>query len=494
MMGATSKSHRLRRLSRIRATGATGRPARRHRDSGIGLVLLLGVTTVLMILVGVSITVGVNSLASARRHLHFEAALDAAETGLDGTMGQIQVRNETGQSPFESPVNCRAAWTWPSGSIPSAAVERNWVISALDSMPDSCVQHGGEGEYITFRAVDQNNQQVNVLYSVGWAPDRNAFGSVRRIVKAQYVLTPYNPVNAILTEASLTISGSVEVSVAPPATSSDIHSNGAVEVTNNSLLAAGSVSATGTNSISGTCPNSKITGTCTELTPRQTVPRVDARRVYNALAATVPGSWYDLCPNGSVREPDPAAIQPCQDAAGVLSATGSYRGWSFDNASHTWTFEPVDGTDYPGVYYAYQSNIVIGGSNRNGPPSTLTAIAEANFSPSPAGPASACGKSGGDLTWSHTNIANYLPGLVFLADGKVVGTANADVSKGMIAAGDNIDINTSSSTITGSIVSSNICAARGGSTLQGVKVAFDSNSEVALFTHIRTTGWIEMTG
>lgn len=469
---------------------------RANRDAeGFGLVLLLGVTTVLMILVGVSITVGMSSVASARRHLHFEAALAAAESGLDATIGEIQVANETGAGVYTSPSSCRANWTWTMGTIPSQAVEKAWLAAAVEGMPVECRHPGGEGESIAFRAMDQNGVPVNVIYAVGWARAKDQFGAVRRILKADYVLTPYHPENAILTESALIISGSVEVSVAPgsPATSSDIHTNGSITITNDSLQADGGVSATGTNTNAGDCPNAKITGTCEASAPRQTVPRVDARRVYNALAATVPGSWYDLCPDGQVRDPDPAAIQPCSETADVLSDSGSYRGWTFSTnaGTPTWTFEPVDGTDYPGVYYAYQASIVIGGSNKQAPASTLTAIAEAKPT---GGPESACGLLGGDLTWSHTNIANYLPGLVFLADGRVTATANADVGNGMIAAGHNLDLNTSSSTITGSLVSSNLCAARGPSTLQGVKVAFDSNSEVALYTHIRTTAWTEIVG
>lgn len=464
-------------------------------DAGVGLVLLLGVTTVLMILVGVSITVGLSSVASARRHLHFEAALAAAESGLDATIGEVQVANETGAPVYTSPSTCRANWTWPMGTSPTQAVEKAWISAAVDTMPAECRQPGGEGESIAFRAMDQNGVPVNVIYAVGWAPAKDQFGAVRRILKADYVLTPYHPENAILTESALEISGSVEVGLAPgsPATSADIHTNGNVTITNNSLQAAGSVSASGTNTSAGDCPNGKITGTCSAAAPRQTVPRVDARRVYNALAATVPGSWYDLCPDGKVRDPDPAASQPCLDSSDVLSASGGFRGWTFSTVAGTptWSFAPVDGTDYPGVYYGYQANIVIGGSNKKDSPSTLTAIAEARPT---GGPESACGLLGGDLTWSHTSIANYLPGLVFLADGRVTATANADVGSGMIAAGHNLDLNTSSSTITGSLVSSNLCSARGPSTLQGVKVAFDSNSEVALYTHIRTTAWTEIVG
>lgn len=477
-----------------RLAGRLGLADASHEESGIGLVLVVGITATLMIIMSVTMTVALGSLDSSHQHVSYEAELATAEAGLDETLGKIQAANDAGTT-YVSPADCRGTWTWSASTTPTLSTERTWALNVMKNLPSSCLTKGGQGEYIAFRATDSTGHRVPVVYSMGWAPTRVGNENSGRLLKAEYLFSPYKPSEAVLTEATLDFSGSVEVDLATnsQATSADIHSNSDVVVGNNSLKVNGNVTAAGTNSLAGTCPiANRITGTCDSQSPPHTIPQVDARTIYRSLAKDTGQSWFDLCPNGQVRRPstEDDNTTPCSGEE-ILSQGGTYRGWTFDASASpaTWTFAATDGTDYPGVYYAYQADIALGGGGKNKTTVTMSAIAEAKPS---GGPAETCGKYGGNLYWSHSNITNFLPGLVFLADGHIVATANADVGRGVIAAGDHIDYNTSSSTITGSVITSNRCAASGTNTMQGVKVLYDATSEVPLSTIVRTTQWLEL--
>jgi len=370
------------------------------------------------------------------------------------------------------------------------------VESVIDTMPASCIVKGGQGEYITFRALDSIGTPMPVVYSRGWSPSRTAAEHGDRVVRAEYLFSPYKPTQAVLTEGSLDFSGSVEVNLNADsiATSADVHSNNNIFAGNNSLIVNGSLSASGTNDKSGTCPNNKITGTCDAEAPPVAIPVVSARALYRGLASSTKSAWFDLCPDGTVHSPDPVGKQPC--AGTVLSAAGSYRGWTLVDAGTlqaTWKFAPVSGTDYPGAYYVYQANAELGGANKKATPAPISVVVEANPSGDPNN-ALTCGKSGGNLTWKLSAISNYLPGVIFLADGTIYGEANDLIGRGVVAAGDRIDWATSSSTIVGSVLTSGNCPAAGGNTLQGVKVSYDSSTEFPLSTIVRTTQWLELSG
>lgn len=464
-------------------------------ESGIGMIVVLGLASVLMIVVALSITVAVNSLGSARRHVQYEASLSTAEAGIDQTLALIQQANDVGQV-YTSAAQCSARWTWPSGSVPAATAERAWVESVINTMPDSCVVRSGQGEYVAFRALDSIGNPMPVVYSRGWAPSRQAAEHGDRTVRAEYLFSPYKPTQAILTEGDLDFSGSVEVNLAADsiATSADVHSNANVLAGNNSLVVNGNLSASGSNDKAGTCPNNKITGTCDAQAPPVAVPVVSARALYRGLASTTKSAWFDLCPDGTVRSPDPAGSQPC--AGTVLSTAGTFRGWTLANAGTldaVWRFAPVSGTDYPGAYYVYQANAELGGANKKATPAPISVVVEAKQNGDPNN-ALTCGKSGGNLTWKLSAISNYLPGVIFLADGTIYGEANDLIGRGVVAAGDRVDWATSSSTIIGSVLTSGNCPAAGGNVLQGVKVSYDSSTEFPLSTLVRTTQWLELSG
>ena len=476
-----------------------GRPAwlrLRDSDDGIGMVTVIGLSSVIAIVVAITVSMAINSLASSRRHVQFEAAMATAESGLDSVLGYIQAASDNGLI-YSSPEGCDARWTWASSTTPTAKDEAAWVREKVAAMPDSCMENAGQGEFISFRARNAIGQLMPVVYSVGWSPSRYGTERAERIVKSEYMFSPYRPSQAILTESTLYFSGSVTVDLSADATSqsADVHTNGNLTMNTNSLQVTGNVTSAGSNDIAETCPNNKITGTCTSNAPPIRIPVISARAVYRAASDTMPQSWYDLCPDGTVRAPDLSGLIPCS-STNILAHTTPFRGWTLVNGgtvNATWEFTPVTGTDYPGTYYAYQAHITINKGAGNGNVSTLSAIAEAKPNGDPTN-AARCYKSGGNIDWKNTTIINHLPGLIFLGDGTIYATAGDDVREGVIAAGDNLQINTSSNELNGSLVASNICPTAGTNDVQGITVNFGTSSEVPLGSLIRTTQWLELSG
>lgn len=477
-------------------------PLRRHRyarDEGVGMITVMGLSSAIAITVALSVTVAINSLASARGHVEFESSLATAETGIDEVLGDIQTAYDNGVNYTPADADCAAAWTWSTSSLPNPGDEKEWLKDVVEAMPDKCVKNAGRGQYIAFRAKSAAGAPIPVVYSIGWTTQGDSEVTSTRAIRVEYLFSPYKPNQAILTESDLIFSGSVKVDLAEDgdATTADVHSNSDLAAGNNSLIVNGNVTASGTNDREGTCPDGKITGTCVAGAPPQAVPKVNVRSLYRALAPATAAGWFDLCPDGTVRSPDLSNLSaPTPCTGNILSPSGTYRGWVLKDAGTvdaTWVFTPVDGTDYPGAYYAYQTDVSLEKGTGNKNEVTMSVMVEAKENGRPNYSAT-CDKSGGTLTWKHGYITNYLPGVLFIADTAVIGEANSDVATGVIAAGDYIDWNTSSSTIKGSMVASGNCPTSPTNVIQGVELRYDSSSEVPLSTLIRTTGWMEMVG
>ena len=465
-------------------------------DDGVGMVTVIGLSSVIAIVVAITVSMAVNSLASSRRHVQFESAMATAESGLDSVLGYIQAASDEGLI-YASPDGCDARWTWSSSTSPTAKEELAWVRAEIADMPDSCMVNAGQGEFISFRTRNAAGSLMPVVYSVGWSPSRYANERAERVVKSEYMFSPYRPSQAILTESTLYFSGSVTVDLTANASSdsADVHTNGDLTMNTQSLQVTGNVTSSGTNDIADTCPNNKISGTCTSDAPPVRIPTISARAVYRTASDTMPQSWYDLCPDGTVRAPDLSGLIPCSSTT-ILAQTTPYRGWTLVNGGTvdaTWEFTPVVGTDYPGTYYAYQAHIQLNKGAGNNNVATLTAIAEAKPNGDPTDVAR-CFKSGGNIDWKNTTIVNHLPGLIFLGDGTIYASAGDDVREGVIAAGDNLQISTSSNELNGSLVSSNICPTAGTNDVQGITINFGTSSEVPLGSMIRTTQWLELSG
>lgn len=445
-------------------------------EGGFALILVLGFTAVLGALIAVGTTIGVRTLQSSAAHVNFENALAVAETGVDGTLAQIsEAYNSTPSVDYTSPSAC--AITAPSATFTDDDTERAWARDALSALPDSCLTTLPGGQYVAIRPTNRN-----AVYSMSWVPHRDIAKAKRRLIKAEYLFAPYKPTNAVLTQGGLDFSGSVAIT-SVSSTPSDVHSNSTIGGYNSSTSIAGSMSASGT--LSGSCPSS-VTGGCTAGAPIQALPNISARRYYDSQRAAYASNWYDLCPDGAMRAPAPAA--------GALPCTGSplstTNGWEFAviGGVPTWTLPRTAGGPYNGIYYVYQGDAVIGSNGNSSTTWQISVLAEAEQGVT--NPAT-CDKRGGNVTWRLFNLTPWLSGLQLLAEGNLTGDANASAGSGLFLAGDKVDLQTSSSTITGAVIAANSCAAAGGNTIQGVTINYDDTMETPLSDIIRTSLWLD---
>lgn len=472
-----------------------GRRKRRGGDEGVAMVLVIGLSAIIAALVVVTMAMAFQSLRSSRQHVTFEAALSVAETGVDETLSVINTAyNASPSTNWVTPAPCD--WTL-AGTFASAEAERTAARGKLLELAASatCRKQAGEGEYVTVKPT--GNQTV---YSVGFVPSYSAYlnngeNSKMRMIKAEYIFAPYKPGQAVLTSGDLDFSGSVTVNTLNPSYPADIHSNTDITGGSGSLTVQGSISSSGSNDMVGACP-AGVTA-CTEGEPLEKVPAVSPRSVYDKLATTTT-DWYDLCPAGQIKSP--SSLGPCQGT--LLDSDGTFRGWEYTAGSTTtvprWTLVRQAGTTtYPGAYYVYGADAVVGDNGNDATVWNITVLAEsAKGADAPVGFSAPdrCNKYGGNLDWKLFTIQNYVPGLIFNAEGTLSGTANTSASAGFLWAGDNIDLQTSSNTITGAVVTNNACAAAGGNTIQGVTVNYDQTIEGPVSDIIRTTLWLEYVG
>lgn len=467
-------------------------------DEGFAMLLVIGTATVIAALVAVTMAMAIQSLRSSRGHVSFEAALSVAETGVDETLSLINTAyNAAPSTTYVTPAPCD--WT-VTGTFASAAAERAAARTRLMTLAANaaCRKQAGSGEYV---AVHPTGNQT--VYAIGFTPSYDKFisdpsNAKSRLIKAEYIFAPFKPGQAVLTSGNLDFSGSLTVNTLNPSYPADIHSNMNITGTPSSVTVQGTVSSSGTNAMAGSCP-AGITA-CTQGQPLERVPSVSPRSVYDKLATTT-SNWFDLCPGGEVKVA--AATGPCTGALNVEQPSGgSFHGWSYTAGSASavpvWTLSRQSGTTtYPGVYYVYGADAQVGDSGNDSTVWNITVLAEgAKGTDKPSGfsaPAR-CNKYGGNLDWKLFTIQNYVPGLIFNAEGTLSGTANTSASAGFLWAGDNVNLHTSSNTLTGAVVSNNLCTAAGSNTLQGVVVNYDQTIEGPVSDIIRTTLWLEYVG
>jgi Tfp pilus assembly protein PilX len=471
----------------------------RDDDRGVAMVLVLSLSVIIAALVAVTIAMALQSLRSSRQHVSFESALSVAETGIDETLAQINTAfNQAPSTNWVSPAPC----DWSVSSFASADTEKTLARARLLAVAanSACRKQAGSGEYVAIHPT--GNQTV---YAMSFVPSYQAFINNRqdakaRVLKAEYIFAPYKPGQAVLTSGDLDFSGgSVVVNTLNPGYPADIHSNTDVTGTSSSLDIEGSISSSGDNSMNGSCP-AGVQGGCTEGEPLERVPAVTPRQVYDKQALNTE-IWYDLCPGGVVKLP--AATGPCTGAVNAEQPSGgAFRGWQYTAGSTTsvpvWTLTRQSGTTtYPGAYYIYGADAQVGDSGNDSTVWNITVLADsAKGSDAPAGfsEPDRCNKYGGNLDWRLFTIQNYVQGLIFNAEGTLSGTANTAASAGFLWAGDNIDLHTSSNTVTGAVISNNLCAAAGPNAIQGVTVNYDQTIVGPVSDIVRTTLWLEYVG
>jgi hypothetical protein len=488
-------------------------------DEGVGIVVVLGISTFIMILIVAAASIARNALAMAQQRSNYEQSLAAAEAGIDETLGRLQRAYDDYSSDYPVPSLASAQFPSPAcaanpvtapTSFDTAEAERTWAVNALTSLAEShpeCLQsvsvpgQGGSqetiGQYIVLKPstplVNGRYPGFGRVYSLGWAPARNARGVSSRMVKAEYVFLPYAPQAAILTSGDLEVESSTTVTTAAGYDTSiaGVHSNGVITTQGNPTV-TGKVTSTGTSTASSNRFYSNPGGAVASA-PTASVPRVNARSFYfNAPStdfAAVNSRWYDLCPDATVRSW--SSDGPC---TGATNGDGATVGWAYDNGSRTWI---AGRSSVSGVFYAHEANVGVGTGNASIP--NITVIA------SSANVNDCASKAYGNIQWDHYDMrAPAFRNLFLLADADIEtfsnftagnqGGGGSAVTSGMFIAGDQISLQTSSQGAVGSVIAGDRCTNSPMVTTNVVKnpaVYFDPDGDSPFSDIITTTLWLE---
>lgn len=464
-------------------------------EQGFTMILVIGFMLVLSLLAIAVFAVVTGSLRSSTQHQNYDNALNVAEAGVDQTLGRLNQDKTYASGP-----------TAPS-SFASDTDERNWARTQLLQIAQTMAAAGtplpsvADGQYVSMKPSNRNT-----VYTLSFIPTYAA-SKKSRLLKAEYIFSPYKPGNALLTQGDLCFSGSVVVNALDGTTPAPVHTNSNLAGScssgggggSGSLTVTGDVTATGSYTVGGNATVGAGSGGNTETQP---IPVLSPRDFYSTNAPQHPytttspydGDWYDLCPNGQVK---PVSTTPC--ASTTVLGTNNYRGWTFTAASGSgadlWS---LTDPGYPGVYYAYHADAYLNTSS-NAPYWNGTIVAEPS---TPAG--SPCNKTGGNISFKTVNIKSFIPGTVMLAGadlGRLQGSSgnkisNSDVGDGLFGAADQVYLDTSSTTITGSIIAGDQCPADslGRSSVQGVTLKFDQTTEIPISDVVRTVEWLEYVG
>ncbi|MDQ1704040.1 MAG: hypothetical protein QOF18_406 [Frankiaceae bacterium] len=440
-------------------------------DEGVAMITVIGVAFVLTIFAVGMTTLSLNTLKSSGSHVVFSKTIDAAEAGIDQTLARLTKTNTyaypSGLTISDPAFSSTTGWA-------SVSAEKAWARAEINSLKNTAgaVNHTANGDFITVRAAN-----LNTIYSMGFLP--NVSNPTRtRLVKAEFIFSTYHPTNAILTNGNISCCPSYNVGLAPGVSSSTtigIHSNG-----NLGGVPTSANGGTVTGTASGTCSSP-----CTAGTPRESVPAIDPRAIYNSQSPIYASNWYDLCPDGKVHAPNTASgAVPCTGS--VVSATLPFRGWT--RSGSTWDLDD-GGTAYPGVYYVYQGSIHTGNSHTADITGATTLITESSNN-------RGCPKTDGDITFDNKSDWSggpYIPGLMAVAGGNFQQNNQAAVSGaggGFIAQGSVNQHTSAHDALVGLVLAEDFCGETND--LQGSILYYDGGDDLPIGQLIRTTLELEL--
>ena len=505
---------RVRRLIKARASG----------DEGLGLILVIGVSTLIFALAAAATALAVNGISQSRQRAGFETSLALAEAGVDRVLSEVQSAfsslsslNADYRTPGPASTECAslAAVTFPTsgegadGVFSTEAAERSWAAGQLSAIASvaGCRQtdYQGtttpQGQFVVLKPVSAN-VKFGKVYALSAVPSFGAASARTRLIKSDYVFMPYHPTNAILTAGPLALSASTTVTAASGVdpTLASVHSNSTITGTGNPTV---------TGLVSSTLPStfssnnfSLNTGGAIPVTATQPIPTVSARSFYAQAATSDPGAvtnWYDLCTDGTVRPYSTGGpcTAPTSASIGTASTSLQVRGWNYNDSGKTWVASNhiLDGT-----YYALQRNIDVGPGN--GTFASVTLVAEA------LNPTTCASKQYGNINWTHFTLsAPAYHNMFMFADSDIVTGANFSAGSfgpplvsGMFIAGDQIQMETSSQGAVGAVVSADQCPTPPSaglittSVVKNPSVYFDPNADAPFSSVITNSLWLDYSG
>ena len=417
------------------------------------MILVLGYAMVITVLIAVSVGV-VNSVTrTGTGHVQYGQAVDSAEAGIDQTLARVS--KNANYSPAGSSIPAQ----WVNG-FPDPATERAWVMSTANTVlaaNPALLQQTAQGEFLALRPVN-----VQRVYSIGWQPSRADARRVR-VLRNDYIFSGYSPSDGILATGNVSLSGSFSLAAnagtdLPP----NVHTEGVLTKCSASVtVPAGTVF----GSVGGS-------GGCGTAESSQTVPQIDPRSLYLTDSTTYASQWYDLCPDGTARQPSTA---PC-----LGTPVGGTRGWVWSPYTSTWSTSGPQS----GIYYVYQANADL---TQAGTPQ-VTVISEATNNLN-------CPRTNGDIHVKQTRVLPAIPFLSLFAGGSINLDSQSGVGDtthpGLVATQGHLDMSTSSAPgIVGAVVTNNLCGS--ADTFQGSQITFDANMDIRLPGIIRSISQTEL--
>ncbi len=342
-----------------------------------------------------------------------------------------------------------------------------------------------------------------VTYALSYVPKYGAAEVKRRLVKAEYLFTPYAPDHAILANGNLVLDASTTLTAAPPndPALATVHSNSTVTVSSGNPTVYGAVTQSGENPTTTSNNFYGNTGGQVAGAPTQSIPFAGALAVWTKNRLTnPPGGWYDLCPDGTARVPDAGA--PCAGNALANVATGgTFRGWRFVGTGPVPRWEATSAVKvngFSGTYYVSGGDAVDVGSNTGSPVPNLTVLASASTF--------TCTKVGGNIHWGSTDpAAPSIPSTWLIADQDLRTTSNysagsasgSTVISGFFIAGDQVEMSTSSNGAYGAVVAADQCDPADGTSpvdgnvVKNPSIYYDPNAQAPFADVINNTLWLE---
>jgi hypothetical protein len=423
-----------RRPLRSRIPAAAGRLRREDDGFAIAAVLVLGVC--LIALSAVVVVRGTRAVGNTSGDARWERALPAAESGLEEGLQVLEL------DPAFSTVG-----GYPS-SFASPGAEREWVVAAADAAGGEDLVETPVGEYVVVKPAG-----VNLLYTVGYSPSRDAIGRRTRVVRVGYELHEVEWVieYALLVGDGLNLQGNTLVIDTNDNDSANVHANGEV-YTGGSWEVQGCLS----DSLGDASPLPEEPGCPPKRNwSEEPVASIDPVLLYDTAEVV-------LCPDGKAysgpaTDPD-SDDQPCNGDEVEIPLGG----WSSKAQGGVVTWDPSKAT-LNGVYYVHQANV----DGKVDGTATLL-ISSANLG-------TCSGNSTGNLSLAGNSFFRSAPGMkadgydiAVVAQGDIYYRGGATV-QGMIMAHEQIDYRGNSDS-SGAVVAEGACNTP-GSPVAGSKIS-----------------------
>ena len=344
-------------------------------DTGIGMILVIGITVFVAGLTVTAAVIATNGLGQSRHRVHYEQSLAAAESGIDYALSQVQAAFEKSNADFplpnagaptsacqEPPLTLDAPYTDGGDEVWARAQLAELMKTASGR---ACLMNTAEGQVLILKPKNHPSLadlSQGHIYAQGWSP-RYEPGAVSRTIKVDYVLLPYAPQHAIITEGDLTLRGSATVQGALNANGvgADVHTNAKLAIVGKNDI-SGSVTYTGTFEPTG---NSYTVGNPGgEPTSHAGIPLppVSALAFYKKAWVedkAAMSTWWDLCPDGMVRTW--SAKGPCDLAQDGQTPASFNSNWTFavSKGVPVWTYDSksgIRGKD-AGTFFVHHANV-----------------------------------------------------------------------------------------------------------------------------------------